>query len=780
VSAAKGKSRMQSAFEMLITYSWAFLILAVVLSLALVLSGPSAPSQYIPSQCSIQPLLYCQQTLLVSAVSGSQMQFKALIINNLAPFLYFPNNALTVTATNLGSYGTNNYTGSCSPYLSAKGSEMLCVASIPGTLSPPLGSVVSLSFSLNYQICTTGNLSACPTAVYTSTGQSTQSFSLSSTSLYKLNLLSNVNTIITVNNQRFQTGGFVYLPSGIYTTFAAAPLGYAFSMWSTNGLLSVTSTTTQNTIAILNGAGILTANFISETSQPTTIPTTVPSTSTVTTTTTIGPNSNPALSIIPAKIKIGNTANVAAQCYTGDTCDVDFPLGTHLCTGTGQCSNTVLGTVAGNFVYYANDLTNGHTMSGNLMVVTTTSTTTTSTVSTTSSSTTILCGQPSSCSSSSPSGITCPSACSQFNVYAGCSIGGGGGSGHGGPAHGTGYDWECVTPPTAPSGILYALPIVVESGKSSASGPFQVMVEVNSKLYSGYEASNLMNVEFFNGSTGSVYKSWLEGNASNEYQTTNLYQSTDTVYWVVLPSGLAANSNLTIYMGFASTSTNLFGGSTVGEAPQLSPSYGEYDNGASVFNFYANFSGTILNSANWEVSSNPVPTLDISNGLTFIPNGGSSHPTDYLLSTSSSLAGPGIAVDILGYPGKLTPGDCASFTSSGYGVLLSTGAAVPEYGVGYSTAQDNCLYYLYAGGSREDKATSFSPTVTGITTIALTASTANFSYNYSSPISYLSSTSSYPIGIAMQFNHGNAFIQWIRTRSAASQPTTIAGNVISV
>ena len=39
-------------------------------------------------------------------------------------------------------------------------------------------------------------------------------------------------------------------------------------------------------------------------------------------------------------------------------------------------------------------------------------------------------------------------------------------------------------------------------------------------------------------------------------------------------------------MGFAPTSTNLFNTNNVGEAPQLSPTYGEYDDGANVFTQY--------------------------------------------------------------------------------------------------------------------------------------------------------------------------------------------------
>ena len=66
-----------------------------------------------------------------------------------------------------------------------------------------------------------------------------------------------------------------------------------------------------------------------------------------------------------------------------------------------------------------------------------------------------------------------------------------------------------------------------------------------------------------------------------------------------------------INMVFAPKTTNLFNGVTVGEAPQLSPYYGEYDNGVNVFNFYDNFAGTQL-SGKW-ITHNV--NYVVSNGL---------------------------------------------------------------------------------------------------------------------------------------------------------------------
>ncbi|EGD71880.1 MAG: hypothetical protein CSMARM5_0077, partial [Candidatus Parvarchaeum acidophilus ARMAN-5_'5-way FS'] len=60
--------------------------------------------------------------------------------------------------------------------------------------------------------------------------------------------------------------------------------------------------------------------------------------------------------------------------------------------------------------------------------------------------------------------------------------------------------------------------------------------------------------------------------------------------------------------------TNLLNTVNDGEAPQLSSTYGEYDDGASVFNAYSNFAGTTLPSTFTSyVGSNAA--LSVSNGL---------------------------------------------------------------------------------------------------------------------------------------------------------------------
>jgi len=158
--------------------------------------------------------------------------------------------------------------------------------------------------------------------------------------------------------------------------------------------------------------------------------------------------------------------------------------------------------------------------------------------------------------------------------------------------------------------ILYEVPITITNSQSSATpSPFQQMIQINESNYANYIAynGNIANFEFFTQS-GSVLPAWIESNNSG----------TLTV-WVKLPNGIPASSSITIYLGFSSKTKNLLNASGtfgIGEAPQLSSTYAEYDDGSSVFNNYWNFAGTSLPSG-WNVVSNSgYAYASVNNGLT--------------------------------------------------------------------------------------------------------------------------------------------------------------------
>jgi len=145
---------------------------------------------------------------------------------------------------------------------------------------------------------------------------------------------------------------------------------------------------------------------------------------------------------------------------------------------------------------------------------------------------------------------------------------------------------------------LNLTPIVLYNNTSSASpAPFQQMliIPANTSINSTYT-----NIRFRDGNY-KLLTSWLES-----------YTTSSATIWIVLPNGISSKSAMTIYMETGNLSDNFLDGVTVGEAPQLSATYGQYDNGAKVFSFYDNFAGTSLSSKWTDTSGTPV----VNNGLT--------------------------------------------------------------------------------------------------------------------------------------------------------------------
>ena len=180
-------------------------------------------------------------------------------------------------------------------------------------------------------------------------------------------------------------------------------------------------------------------------------------------------------------------------------------------------------------------------------------------------------------------------------------------------------------PQALPSDIKSAVAITLSNNQGISTGsPFQQLVVVDSGYYLKYESQNLANIRFFY-QNGTVVPSWLESN--------NTADSNMTFYWLKLENGIPAGSEMTVYMGFADTSANLFNNYSTGEAPQLScndPSdtvngcaagqYGRYDNGHVIFQFYDNFAGDTL-SPIWTVPAGAMYSVD--NGFNAEPSRGS-------------------------------------------------------------------------------------------------------------------------------------------------------------
>ncbi|MGC8687330.1 MAG: hypothetical protein ACP5RM_01360, partial [Candidatus Micrarchaeia archaeon] len=185
---------------------------------------------------------------------------------------------------------------------------------------------------------------------------------------------------------------------------------------------------------------------------------------------------------------------------------------------------------------------------------------------------------------------------------------------------------------------VFYVPITLTNSQGSATpAPFQQLIIADSGSYSSYEQSGLQNVEFTTSpnAQGTILDAWIEANASNT--------ATKTIYWVKLPNGIGASSSITIYMNFMPTSVMSSSGPT-GEAPQLSSTYGAYDDGADVFNVYQNFAGSSCPSG-WSCQSgvtiNNGATVDNAN-ITSISQYSPQVLDVYVVSSNSNLKGEAI------------------------------------------------------------------------------------------------------------------------------------------
>ncbi len=313
----------------------------------------------------------------------------------------------------------------------------------------------------------------------------------------------------------------------------------------------------------------------------------------------------------------------------------------------------------------------------------------------------------------------------------------------------------------------YYVPITLHNSQSQATpAPFQQMLVVNSSRYAQYEAGNLHNVFFFYAKNMTMIPSWLAAGNSN--------LSSNTVYWLKLASGIPASSEINITMGFAPRNESSFSAIS-GEAPQLSPSYGEYDNGASVFNFYDNFAGSGL-SNKW------IPDAiiySVNNGFTATATGPNGHiySQAYKINSANSIA------DFFGSDYQFN----TNWTGTGF--------SNPTLNVG-----DGSWVYGYAGnilggqGSSTGTITSAGNIINAksdqvFSIISVGPIVSNYSVNYLKQISTSGTPPSYPLYPTLitayvnnaAYNFTNpVFIQWYRVRAyppGDKMPTVNIGSI---
>ena len=248
--------KQQSAVEFISTYSFSMFIISLMLvaatTISLSLGSGTAP---VYSTCSIQPLIYCQQSLLTYNSVGGYFTYILAFRNNLGFLLQFPANALNLTTSSLVSSGSRIQMGSCAPTIAPQGSQVICIATVAGRSQVKQGASLYTQFRLTYGLCSNQSVSTCTSNTYSATGYSFQTLSPPTSNLYSISVSSS-NGIVVVNGQSYLNNTVVYLTGGAYTLYAQPNSGYHFISWSWTGSGSSLSTTSaSNTILTLNSNG---------------------------------------------------------------------------------------------------------------------------------------------------------------------------------------------------------------------------------------------------------------------------------------------------------------------------------------------------------------------------------------------------------------------------------------------------------------------------------------------------------------------------------------------
>lgn len=181
------------------------------------------------------------------------------------------------------------------------------------------------------------------------------------------------------------------------------------------------------------------------------------------------------------------------------------------------------------------------------------------------------------------------------------------------------------------------VPISIDNAQSVGTGTYEQSILVDSSTYSTYINANWSNV-WFTYLNGTTIPAWIENNPSNT--------AASTMVWIQL-FDIPALTTEVVDMDIGPTNYHgLSAAGPTGEAPQLSGTYAELDNGAQVFPLYDNFKGTVLNTTLWDDSSSFKTTNGhayVDNGLSFYAKGAG----DYVYIAANPLMNSPMVTEML-------------------------------------------------------------------------------------------------------------------------------------
>ena len=553
---------VQSGTEMLVIYSLALLIISIVVIAIIVMA--SLPSNSLPSNCNIYGGFKCLDYAFITSTSGKSVLIILASVSQPG--------TLNVSSFSAAADGIKSTGGYCSisgmPYEStaaSQGQEMVCVANFSSTIDA--ASEVSGIFNVSSNYCpNAGTSSSCAAgSAYTFGGS------------YKVRAISR-GPATTSTTTTICTGG--NCPPVTTTTIC------------TGGNCPPSSTTTTT---ICTGGNCPPSSSTTSIVTTTTICTggNCPPSSTSTTTICTGGNCPPSSST--TSIVTTTTICTGGNCPPSST--------TTICTG-GNCPPSSTTTIC------TGDGCSSSTSTVSTTTICTSGDCSSSTITSTPPSTSIVIPSPpctlwwcpppfnlppgggststirsTTTSVSSTTSMTTTSSVSTLSTTVSTIL-------YTPPVHFLTACGSDGSPNLANSMIL----TISNNENVPTPQPFQQQLVIYYPSFLGNCAgADMGNLRFYQIANGAPPPS---NDPSNDIYTSNseLYawcesgcdnSSDSSTFWIKLPNGIPAESSITIDVRFLSANTQ-YDGVYAGEAPDLSPVYGEYDNGGQVFDSYFN------------------------------------------------------------------------------------------------------------------------------------------------------------------------------------------------
>ncbi len=173
--------KAQTMVEMLSTYSWALLVIAVFIIFVFVLSGPPGGQPQTLAFCTIQPEFPCLDATF-GLIRAANVPFVLTFTNGMQTPIYFAaTNSFNVTTTGIGSKNKVTTIGTCTPRFAMPGNQIYCNANIIGSFEPSVGTKVNILFSFKYQLCSKNTQASCTGNTLSTTGYGAAAISTANT-----------------------------------------------------------------------------------------------------------------------------------------------------------------------------------------------------------------------------------------------------------------------------------------------------------------------------------------------------------------------------------------------------------------------------------------------------------------------------------------------------------------------------------------------------------------------------------------------------------------------